>query len=78
MRALPAGIALAPGNALDMAPNGTLHLMFVGLKAPFAAGQKIPLTLQFARAGALRVDLTVEALGALSPSAAPAGEHAHH
>ena len=78
MRPLPAGIALAPGNALDMAPNGTLHLMFLGLKAPFVAGQKIPLTLQFARAGALRVDLTVEALGALSPSAAPAGEHAHH
>ena len=78
MRGLADGIALAPGMALEMAPNGTLHLMLVGLKAPLLAGQKIPLTLQFAAAGALRVELTVEAIGALSPNPAPAGEHAHH
>lgn len=76
MRVAPGGISIAPGATVDMAPAGPFHLMLVGLKAPLVAGQKIPLTLNFTRAGAVRVELSVAAIGALAP--AEANEHAHH
>jgi copper(I)-binding protein len=35
--------------------------MFVGLKHPFALGQRIPATLRFEHAGAVRVAFVVQA-----------------
>jgi copper(I)-binding protein len=41
---------------------GGAHLMLVGLRKPLAKGERIPLTLRFAKAGELRVELEVQAL----------------
>jgi len=43
---------------LELKPAGA-HLMFVDLKRPFKAGDKVPVTLQFEKAGEVKVDLLV-------------------
>ncbi len=48
---------------LTLRPGGA-HLMIMGLKRPFAKGERVPLTLRFEKAGELRVELEVEALDA--------------
>ena len=45
---------------LVMRPGGP-HLMLVGLKRPFAKGERVPVTLRFERAGELQIDLEVQA-----------------
>lgn len=44
---------------LILEPGGS-HLMIVGLRKPFAKGDRIPLILRFERAGELRVELEVQ------------------
>lgn len=51
-------VEIKAGETLALAPGGK-HLMFTGLKAPFVAGQKIPLTLTFEIAGVKTVELEV-------------------
>lgn len=46
------------GGALVLAPGG-YHLMFIGIDAPFLEGQETPVTLTFAKAGAIDVVLPV-------------------
>jgi copper(I)-binding protein len=70
MRQVPA-IELPAGRAVKLEPGG-LHLMFIGLKQPLAAGSKLPVTLRFEKAGELTVEFDVAA------RAAPAGGHSHH
>jgi copper(I)-binding protein len=54
-RMAPAGsLAIAPGGQLTLKPGG-LHLMLTGLKRPIKAGETVPITLVFARAGELRI-----------------------
>lgn len=57
------GIALQPGQAVELKPGG-YHVMFVGLKAPLKAGDTFPMTLKFEKAGEVRVDVKIEAPGA--------------
>jgi periplasmic copper chaperone A len=46
-RMWPVGkLELQPGETVRFQPNG-LHVMLEGITAPFVAGQKIPLKLQF-------------------------------
>ena len=61
-------VAIKAGETLALAPGGK-HLMFTGLKAPFLAGEKVPLTLTFEIAGVKTVELEVR-------NAAPEG-HQH-
>jgi iron complex transport system substrate-binding protein len=63
-----ASLPLAPGASVRFEPGG-LHLMLVGLAAPLVAGERVPLTLRFERAGPVEVVLEVRD-GA--PAAAPA------
>ncbi len=65
MRAV-ATIAVAPGRHVAMAPGGGYHLMFIGLKKPWAVGDEVPVTLQFEHAGRVDVMLHVEERGAMS------------
>jgi copper(I)-binding protein len=66
---LEAGRArMRPVDALVVEPNATitaepggLHLMLVDLKAPLVIGTFVPLVLQFKSAGAVTVQLKVEA-----------------
>lgn len=73
MRPLPNGVAVPAGATTRLQPGGN-HLMLIGLKAPLTEGKMVPLTLNFAKAGPVKVMLKVEAAGAATP--APAG-HAH-
>ena len=61
MRALTEVDVPARGN-VRFAPGG-LHLMIVDPKMPLREHDRFPLTLTFARAGALDVQVEVEALG---------------
>ena len=58
MRALPDGWAIAPGATLTLAPGGD-HLMLIGPKRPLRPGDRLPVTLRFARAGDLKVEFVV-------------------
>ncbi|MGQ3355723.1 MAG: DUF1775 domain-containing protein [Phreatobacter sp.] len=74
MRALGNGLAIAPGQTVELKPGG-LHVMFMGLRTQLTEGQSVKVTLEFEKAGKVEVDLAVGGLGARS---APAGEHHHH
>ena len=51
------------GGVFELSPGGA-HLMLVDLKAPLKQGTKVPLTLRFEKAGEMKVELEVRALGA--------------
>src|SRR5882672_2519965 len=57
------GYDIPASGGFDLSPGGA-HLMLVDIKAPFKEGAKIPLTLRFEKAGEVKVDLQVRALGA--------------
>lgn len=54
MRELEA-VPVPAGGVATLQPGG-LHIMFFDIDAPFAEGQRIPVTLQFERAGSMRVE----------------------
>lgn len=51
-------IPIPAGQRVEMKPGG-LHVMLIGLRAPLRAGQKLPLTLRFERAGVVRTTVSV-------------------
>lgn len=51
------GLAV-PGGGVEIRPGSPLHLMLMNLRAPLAAGQSVPLTLRFERAGAVTAAFT--------------------
>ncbi len=57
-----AGVDIPAGATVVLAPQGT-HLMLMGLPQPLVAGERFPLTLEFARAGTLVVSVRVVAPG---------------
>jgi copper(I)-binding protein len=59
-------IELPAGQTVELKPGG-LHLMLMGLKAPLKAGDSVPVTLRFEKAGEVTVQLKVEAPGASAP-----------
>ena len=50
-------------GGFELKPGGA-HLMLVDLKAPLKEGAKVPVTLRFEKAGEVKVELQVRALGA--------------
>ena len=73
MREVP-GYEVPGRGRVELKPGGA-HLMFVDIKRPFKAGEKIPVTLSFDKAGEMNVELEVRAAGA---AAGDAGEHKMH
>jgi len=61
-------IAVPAGGAVELKPGG-LHLMFMNIKAPLAAGQTVPVKLKFAKAGEVEVKVPVNPLGQHSEGA---------
>ena len=59
MRQVAGGLAIPSGGEVSLAPGGN-HLMFMGVTQPFAEGESIPVTLTFANAGAVEVQLPVQ------------------
>jgi copper(I)-binding protein len=68
MRPLDEGLTIAPGQMVKLAPGGH-HLMLLDLKSPLKAGEKLPVTLDFEKAGKVKVTLDVEGVGAKGPAA---------
>ncbi|PDT84422.1 DUF1775 domain-containing protein [Sinorhizobium sp. BJ1] len=62
MRNLGDGIAIPPGETVDL-KSGGLHLMFMELQKPFAEGDTVPVTLTFEKAGKVDYVLPVGAAG---------------
>lgn len=61
-----AEIEVKAGESVVLKPNG-LHVMLVGLKAPLKEGERFPLTLRFARAGEIQVEVPIGRAGAMAP-----------
>ncbi len=69
MRPLDKGVEIAPGKTVKLAPGG-YHLMLMDLKAPLKQGDRLPITLEFERAGKVKLSLDVQGVGANGPAAA--------
>lgn len=73
MRPVEGGLTIGPGKTVKLAPGG-LHLMMMDLKSPLKQGEKLPVTLQFEKAGKVQITLDVQAVGAPAPSGSMGGE----
>ncbi|ONN66816.1 copper chaperone PCu(A)C [Herbaspirillum frisingense] len=80
MREVDGGLEIKPGQKIAMQPGNGYHIMLMGLSKPLQAGEKIPLTLNFEKAGKIEVVVNVE-----DPAAAGAKDdmkdmkgHMHH
>src|ERR1700712_3923921 len=69
MRPLDKGLAIEPGKTVKLAPGG-YHLMMMDLKNPLKQGDKVPVTLEFEKAGKVNLLLDVQAVGAQAPGGA--------
>ncbi len=65
-----ASLPIAASQRITMKPGG-LHVMLTGLRAPLRAGQKLPLTLRFERAGLVRTSVPIQMTAASE-------DHGHH
>ena len=66
MRPLDKGLVIEPGKTVKLAPGG-YHMMLMDLKTQLKQGDKVPLTLQFEKAGKVELSLDVEGVGAQAP-----------
>jgi periplasmic copper chaperone A len=71
MRAVDKGLTIDPGKTVKLAP-GAYHLMMFDLKSPLKQGDKVPVTLEFEKAGKVNLSFDVLGVGAQGP-VAPAG-----
>jgi len=55
------------GGTFELKPGGA-HLMLMDLKRPLKKGEKVPLTLKLEKGGELKLELTVEEMGARQPA----------
>jgi len=55
------------GGTFELKPGGA-HLMLMDLKRPLKQGEKVPLTLKLEKGGELKLDLSVEEMGARQPA----------
>ena len=65
MRPVAGGIEIKPGQTVELNPGG-YHVMFVALNKQLMQGGHFKATLEFAKAGKVDVDFTVEGIGAQS------------
>jgi periplasmic copper chaperone A len=70
MRPLDKGLEIAPGKTIKLAPSG-YHVMLMDLKSQLKQGDKLPITLEFEKAGKVTVSFGVEGVGAQGPAGEP-------
>jgi copper(I)-binding protein len=58
MREMASGVALDPGTAVTFTTGG-MHVMLVDLVAPLTAGQTFDITLEFAKADSITLQVAV-------------------
>ena len=71
MRPVEGGLEIPPGETITLKPSG-LHLMLVDLKHALEPGKTVEATLRFEKAGTVKVDFPIAAIGASAPGAAAA------
>lgn len=67
MRPVTGGLEIEPGATVELKPS-SLHLMITNVKQPIEKGKPFAATLTFERAGAIDIEFSVEAAGAMSPA----------
>ncbi len=67
MRPLDKGLPIEPGKTVKLAPGG-YHLMLLELKSPLKQGDKVPVTLEFEKAGKVKLIFDVQGVGAKDPA----------
>jgi len=72
MRPLDSGLIIEPGKTVKLAPGG-YHLMLFDLKSPLKQDDKLPVTLEFEKAGKVKLTLDVRGVGAQAPAGAADG-----
>jgi periplasmic copper chaperone A len=72
MRPLDKGLTIEPGKTVKLAPGG-YHLMMFDLKSPLKQGDKVPVTLEFEKAGKVKLSLDVQGVGAAGPGGSSGG-----
>jgi periplasmic copper chaperone A len=72
MRPVEGGLEIKPGEAVTLKRSG-LHLMLMDLKHPLEKGKVVEVTLQFEKAGTVKIEFPIAAIGAAAPGT-PAGE----
>jgi copper(I)-binding protein len=77
MRQLDMGLAIGPGKTVRLAPGG-YHLMMLDIKSPLKQGDKVPVTLEFEKAGKVKLSLDVQAVGAQAPADEPSPDGQMH
>lgn len=79
-------LPIGDGKSVVLRPSGD-HIMLMDLKAPLKEGDLLPLTLIFEKAGEIKVEATVEPVGAKGPhgldhqpghEAGGGSDHGHH
>ena len=65
MRPVSRGLVVPAGGSVTLSPD-TFHLMLIGPKRAFKAGDRIPVVLTFEHAGSVKVEFDVE----VAPAAA--------
>jgi hypothetical protein len=73
MRPLDQGLTIDPGMTVKLSPVG-YHLMLLDLKSPLKQGDKVPVTLEFEKAGKVKVSLDVQGVGAPGLTATPSSK----
>jgi copper(I)-binding protein len=72
MRPVEGGLEIKPGETVTLKASG-LHLMLMDLKRPLEQGKVVEATLQFEKAGTIKIEFPVAAIGAAAPGT-PAGD----
>ena len=67
MRPVEGGLVIEPGKTVKLTPGG-FHLMLLDLKGPLKQGEKLPITLEFEKAGKVSVVFDVGSIGAMGPA----------
>jgi copper(I)-binding protein len=55
-------VDIKPSEKIVMQPGGGYHIMLVGLNKPLKSGDQFPMTLTFAKAGKVVINVDVEAM----------------
>ncbi|MEO0976778.1 MAG: copper chaperone PCu(A)C [Pseudomonadota bacterium] len=77
MREMEGGIDIPAGETVTLKP-GSLHIMFMGLNAPFEEGTTVPVVLTFEKAGDVEIELDVAKMGAKSMKHGHDHDHGSH
>jgi len=72
MRPVEGGLEIKPGETVTLKPSA-VHVMLVDLKHPLERGKTVEATLQFEKAGTVKVEFPVAAIGAAAPGAPTGG-----